>query len=97
MANWIVELEPGVYLAPWRGDPGRTLEAKSALVYDSHPRARLALLAAQKLRPFERARVTLAPAPENHDCALKRGGTLCRECDLNTIAVYSKTPNAKLT
>jgi len=64
MANWIVELEPGVYIAPWSGDPGRTLEAQNARVYDSHPRARLALLAAQKLRPFEEARVTLAPDPE---------------------------------
>jgi hypothetical protein len=64
MAKWIVELEPGVYLASLSGDPGRTLQVQHACVYDSHPRARTALLAAQKLRPFERARVTLAPEPE---------------------------------
>lgn len=61
--NWIVELEPGVFLAPWSGDPGRTTEARNAQVYESHPRARKALIAAQKLRPFEQARVTLAPDP----------------------------------
>ena len=63
MANWIVELEPGVFLAPISGDPGRTLDASNASVYSSHPRARIALRAAQKLRPFEQARVTLAPLP----------------------------------
>lgn len=65
MANWIVELEPGVYLAPWSGDPGRCLDARNAQVYASHPRARLALRAAQKLRPFEKARVTPAPLPDH--------------------------------
>lgn len=64
MANWIVELEPGVFLAPISGDPGRTLDARNAKVFDSHPRARLALLAAQKMRPFEAARVKLAPMRE---------------------------------
>jgi hypothetical protein len=65
MSNWIVELEPGVFLAPISGDPGRCLDARNARVYDSHPRARLALMAAQKLRPFEKARVTLAPLPDH--------------------------------
>lgn len=57
MASWIVELEPGVFLAPISGDPGRTLDARNARAYESHRRARLALLAAQEIRPFERARV----------------------------------------
>jgi len=60
--NWIVELEPGVFLASWKGDPGRTTEKRNAQVYGSHPRARRALIDAQKLRPFKQARVTLALA-----------------------------------
>ena len=65
MSSWIVELEPGVFLAPISGDPGRCLDARNAQTYESHPRARRALLAAQKLRPFDKARVTLAPLPDN--------------------------------
>lgn len=61
MPNWIVELEPGVYLAATQGDPGRTLQAENAVTYPSHPRASKALRDAQKVRPFERGRVTLAP------------------------------------
>lgn len=62
MSNWIVELEPGVFLAATQGDPGRTLVAENAVVFPSHPRASRALRDAQKVRPFEQGRVTLAPA-----------------------------------
>lgn len=61
MAKWIVELEPGVFLAPTDGDLKRTPAAENAQAFESHPRARRALLNAQKIQPFERARVTLAP------------------------------------
>ena len=60
MAKWIVLLESGVYLAAGRGDPARTVNADRARQFDSHPRARIALLAAQKYRPFVDAKVTLA-------------------------------------
>jgi hypothetical protein len=63
--KWIVELEPGVFLANAEGDPGRTLDAANAKVFDSHPRACIALLVdARKYRPFLAARVTLAPLTE---------------------------------
>lgn len=65
MPRWIVELEHGVFLAPIDGDPGRTLVPENATVFASHPRARLALLRAQKVRPFAAARVTLAPTKPN--------------------------------
>ncbi len=61
MPNWIVELEPGVFLAETYGDPGRTLQIEHAVTYSSHARASRALRDAQKLRPFEFGRVTLAP------------------------------------
>lgn len=63
MANWIVELDPGVFLADAEGDHGRTLAIEKAKVFKSHPRARIGLLDAQKYRYFEAARVTLAPLP----------------------------------
>ncbi|MDP2371899.1 hypothetical protein [Rhodoferax sp.] len=61
MSKWIVELEPGVYIAALPGDPGRTLVLENAQVFDSHPRAKRALLDARYDRPFVSARVTLAP------------------------------------
>ena len=67
MARWIIELDPGVYLADEEGDPGRTLAVENAKVFLSHPRARNGLIAAREFRPFENARVTLAPLPPNKD------------------------------
>ena len=61
MSNWIVELEPGVFLADGDGDPPRSLSNENAAVFSSHPRARIALMNAQKHRPFAGASVTLAP------------------------------------
>ena len=60
MAKWIVLLESGVYLATGDGAPAGTVHANSARQFSSHPRARIALLAAQKYRPFIDAKVTLA-------------------------------------
>lgn len=39
----IVELEEGCWLAPWRGDPGRTLVRESAKRFKSARAARAAL------------------------------------------------------
>lgn len=52
-----VELDPGVWIAPWDGDPGRTLRLKNAQVYGSAMSAMDALDAARKYRPFERAAI----------------------------------------
>ena len=66
MAKWIVLLESGVYLAAGRGDPARTMHADSARQFDSHPRARIAMRAARKHRPFVDAKVTLAQIEVQH-------------------------------
>lgn len=51
-AAWVVELEPGVWLAPWDGDPGRTLVEASATRYPSYVAADRALTRAQACRTF---------------------------------------------
>ena len=63
--KWIVELEPGVFLASGEGDPARTLRAENAKVFASHPRALRGLIDARKIRKFVRARVVLVlPTPK---------------------------------
>lgn len=55
--GFIVELEPGVYLAPWRGDPGRTLVKDSAKVFPGQPAAYRALARVFEIRAFSNPRV----------------------------------------
>lgn len=45
---YVVELEPDVFIAPWHGDPGRTLVLNSAKVFGYPGYARAALRAARK-------------------------------------------------
>jgi len=54
---WIVRLEDGVWLAPWTGDPGRTLVEDSAKTYATKRGAQIALGLARKYRPFKKAEV----------------------------------------
>ena len=56
-AGYIVELEAGVWLAPWRSDPGRTLVLNSAKLFHSVPAARRALTKARTYRPFPDAEI----------------------------------------
>ena len=68
---YVVELQPGCWLAPWKGDPGRTEVLSSAKLFDSVATARRALTIARHARtlhaPLVRCvRVTvemLSPAP----------------------------------
>jgi len=53
----IVELEKGVWLAPWEGDPGRTLKIENALKFITEYQAKVGLRFAQQHRPFENGRV----------------------------------------
>ena len=53
----VVELEKGVWLAPWKGDPGRTLVQSSARKFNSKHSARRALMLARRYRPFADAAV----------------------------------------
>lgn len=52
---YIVELEPGVWLAPWAGDPGRTVVREKASVFASVTDANTALASARRYRPFASA------------------------------------------
>ena len=51
----IVRLEDGVWLAPWSGDPGRTLIKRAARLYATERGAAIALGMARKHRPFKNA------------------------------------------
>jgi len=57
MEEIIVELEGGVWLANWEGDPARTLKADSAKKFKTEKAAKQAIKKARKYRPFENARV----------------------------------------
>lgn len=43
-----------------------------------------------------RAELLRVAACADHDCALNRGGVMCRECDLDTIAADGKPHNGLL-
>ena len=47
--TYVVALEPGVWLAPWEGDPGRTLVLENAKRYPSERSAKRALQKARRL------------------------------------------------
>lgn len=55
--KYIIELESGVWLAGWSGDPGRTLVKESAKMY-TRDGAAIALGKARKFRPFKNAVIT---------------------------------------
>jgi len=55
--DWIVELETGCWIAPWDGDPGRTLSMSSAKRFNTQYKAELALKRARKYREFPSGRV----------------------------------------
>lgn len=59
----IVELENGVWLAPWDGDPGRTLRIENAKTFASFKDAEDALKMAREWRQFVEARILPKPAP----------------------------------
>lgn len=54
---FIVQLEPGVWLADGEGDPPRTLDRQQAEPYATPASAGRALLHARKFRPFDSARI----------------------------------------
>ena len=57
MKTWIVELEPGVWMAQGNGDPPRTCIAEHARKFDVWTIARIALGYARTFRPFANARI----------------------------------------
>ena len=56
---FIVELEKGVWLAPWEGDPGRTLVKESAKKFNTYWQGVKALSDAKDIRyrDFNNAKV----------------------------------------
>lgn len=48
---FIVEIEPGCWLAVWKGDPGRTYGRHAARLYRTRRGANLAAARAARLRP----------------------------------------------
>ena len=54
---FIVELEKGVWIAPWDGDPGRTIVKKNAKIFSNKIEADYALICARVYRPFINARI----------------------------------------
>ena len=63
-ARWVVELQPGCWLAPWDGDPGRTLVLGTACTFIQEDHATHALAYARTFRPFPNAAVRLLePTP----------------------------------
>lgn len=67
MRKFVVQLELGVWLAPWSGDPGRTLALDEARLFQIEGEARRALVATRRYRPFAGAKivpvdVTVKPA-----------------------------------
>ena len=59
--QWIVEIEPEVWLAKWSGDPGRSVVIECAKRYPSIRSATAALAKARQHRPFRDARIVEAP------------------------------------
>lgn len=57
MKRFIVEIETGVWLAPWEGDPGRTLVRSSAKRFVTRQSARRALANACMYHPFKAAKI----------------------------------------
>lgn len=57
---WIVELEPGVWLAEGEGDPPRTLNIQNAHIFEFVTQAHRAMVTARTFRDFQHARVCRA-------------------------------------
>jgi hypothetical protein len=55
--NWVVEIETGLWLATWVGDPGRTLLPQNARRYNSISSATMGLAMARRFRPFLDAKI----------------------------------------
>jgi hypothetical protein len=54
---YIVKLEEGVYLAAWKGDPGRTCRRKEAMEFYSKNKAENKLKQAREYKPFKKAEI----------------------------------------
>lgn len=58
--TYILELEPGVWLADWAGDPGKTLVKENAKTFKTRTDAANALKEAREFETFNDAKITKA-------------------------------------
>ena len=54
---FVVELEENVWIAPWHGDPGRTVLLTNAQTFNTKHGARVSLGMARRYRKFKNAKV----------------------------------------
>ena len=52
--GWLAEISPGCWLAPWTGDPGRTVVEANATRYKTQGAANRALARARRKYAFRR-------------------------------------------
>lgn len=64
--KYIVQLTDNSWIAPWEGDPGRTLRKRSAALFDTQQRAERALNKAREYRPFPEAQVISISIDTDH-------------------------------
>jgi hypothetical protein len=55
--KYIAELEKGVWIAPWDGDPGRTVVKRNAATFTQKLQAWRAIKKAREYRPFINAEI----------------------------------------
>ncbi len=55
--KFVVELQKGVFLSVWKGDPGRTYSLKNARHYDTRTGAKIGLAYARRFRAFKKAQI----------------------------------------
>lgn len=57
MKKFVVKLEKGAWIAPWKSDPGRTLVLDNAKLFDTMSDATIGLGKARKHRPYLNAEI----------------------------------------
>lgn len=55
--TYIVELEPGVWIAGWPGDPGRTIVRQNAKEFSNRRDAEIGRARARRIRKFADAQI----------------------------------------
>ena len=66
--EYVVQLETGVWLAGWTGDPGRTCEIDNAIRFNTIWAAAVALNRSRDYRPFPKAFIHDPTDPHCNEC-----------------------------
>lgn len=62
--EWLAKLSEGCWLAPWEGDPGRTIVEDNAQRYKTEGAAKAALTRARKRHTFRKIKGQAVPATQ---------------------------------